>query len=49
MISKVCVANVSSPPLAVPPLSDKTTLTVAVPLASLAGVYVKLPLAFIAG
>ena len=41
----VCVANVSSPPLAVPPLSLSTTETVATPLAFDASVYVSVPVA----
>ena len=37
-IVKVCAALVSWPPLAVPPLSWTCTVTVAVPLAVVAGV-----------
>ena len=43
VIVKVCAALVSAPPLAVPPLSWIWTVTVAVPLALAAGVYVSLP------
>ncbi|MPN60846.1 hypothetical protein SDC9_208579 [bioreactor metagenome] len=46
---KVCVADVSTPPLATPPLSFNVTLTVATPLALAAGVYVNLPVLLIAG
>ena len=45
----VCTALVSTPPLAVPPLSWIWTETVALPFASAAGVYVSVPLAAIAG
>ena len=38
VIVKVCVALVSTPPLAVPPSSVIVTVTVAVPLALAAGV-----------
>ena len=38
VIVKVCAALVSTPPLAVPPLSCSVTVTVAVPLALAAGV-----------
>ncbi len=43
VIVKVCAADVSTPPLAVPPLSCSKTVTVAVPKAFSAGVYVSVP------
>ena len=46
---KVCAAFVSTPPLAVPPLSWTVTVTVALPLAFAAGVKVSAPLAARAG
>src|SRR4029077_10254479 len=46
---KVCAALVSDPPLAMPPLSCRATVTVAVPFALAAVVYVNVPLAAIAG
>ena len=49
VIVKVCAALVATPPLAVPPESAATTVTVAVPLAFAAGVKVSVPLALIAG
>ena len=48
-MGKVCAALVSTPPLAVVPLSWVVTDTVAVPLAFAAGVKVSVPLALIAG
>src|SRR5207248_2449971 len=45
----VCGAEVSTPPFAVPPLSCSVTVTVAVPLASGAGVKVRTPLGEIDG
>ena len=48
-IVKVCVALVSSPPLAVPPLSLRETETVAVPFAFAAGVKVSTPVGETAG
>jgi len=42
-------ALVSTPPLAVPPLSCKRTVTVATPAFSTAGVYVSVPSGMIAG
>ena len=45
VISKVWLGEVSSPPLAVPPLSDRLTVTVALPLALAAGVNVNCPVA----
>src|SRR5205809_46277 len=49
LITKDCTADVSAPPLAVPPLSWSATLTVAVPLALAAGVNESVPLAAIVG
>src|ERR671922_147604 len=49
LIVKVWGALVSTPPLAVPPLSTALTVTVAAPLASAAGVYVSVPLDATAG
>ena len=46
---KVCAALVSTPPLAVRPLSCAVTVTVALPLAFVAGVKVSVPAAPIAG
>src|SRR5947208_3128549 len=46
---KVCGADVSTPPFAVPPLSCKRTVTVALPLALGAVVYVKAPVALMLG
>src|SRR6185503_21193023 len=46
---KVCGADVSTPPLAVPPLSLSTIVIVAGPLALAAGVDVKVPVGLIAG
>src|SRR6201991_3513768 len=43
VIVNVCVGDVSSPPLAVPPSSDRYTLTTAVPFAFAAGVNERLP------
>ena len=43
LITNVCAALVSTPPLAVPPLSCKRTVIVALPLAFAAGVKVRLP------
>ena len=45
LITKLCVALVSTPPSAVPPLSLMRTVRVAVPLALAAGVKVRSPLA----
>ena len=49
LIVKVCGADVSDPPLAVPPSSFNTTVIVAEPLASGAAVYVSVPVGLIAG
>ena len=49
VIVKVCGALVSTPPLAVPPLSCTVTVTVAVPLADGFGVKVSVPFAAMAG
>src|SRR4029079_18222843 len=49
VIVNVWIALVSKPPLAVPPSSWIRTLTVAVPLAFSAEVYVSVPLAATAG
>src|ERR671925_614921 len=49
LIVKVWGALVSTPPLAVPPLSTALTVTVAAPLASAVGVYVSFPLDATAG
>jgi hypothetical protein len=49
VMTKVCAALVSTPPLAVPPESCIVTDTVAVPFAFAAGVKVSVPLALIAG
>ena len=49
VIVKVCVALVSTPPLAVPPLSWIVTVTVAVPTAFAAGVKVSVPVGLTAG
>src|SRR5262245_25018140 len=49
VIVKVCGALVSWPPLAVPPLSCRRTVTVALPFAFAAGVYVSVPVADTAG
>src|SRR6185436_8539636 len=46
---KVCGAEVSTPPLAVPPLSCATIVTVATPYWPVAGVYVSVPFALTAG
>ena len=46
---KVCAALVSTPLLAVLPLSSAMTVTVAVPLELAAGVKVSVPAALIAG
>ena len=46
---KVWDAEVSTPPLAVPPLSFRVTVMVAEPLASGAGVKVRVPPAVMAG
>ena len=46
---KLCVAEVSTPPLAVPPLSWMLIVIVAVPFAFAAGVYVSVPVALTAG
>src|SRR5437667_25447 len=40
---KVCGVEVSAPPLAVPPLSERVTVTVAVPFALAAGVKLSTP------
>jgi hypothetical protein len=45
----VCAVELSTPPLAVPPLSFSTTVIVAVPLAFVAEVKVSVPLAAMAG
>ena len=49
VIVNVCCADVSWPPLAVPPLSCTCTVTVALPKASDAVVNVRVPLGLIAG
>ena len=49
VIVKVCGAEVSTPPFAVPPLSLAVTVTVAEPLASAAGVKVSVPFELTAG
>ena len=49
VIVNVCGADVSTPPLAVPPSSCATTVTVAVPLAFGAEVYVSVPFEATAG
>ena len=49
LIVKICGAEVSLPPLAVPPLSFSTTVSVAVPLVCAAGVYVSTPVGATAG
>src|SRR5947207_1728505 len=49
VIVKVWLALVSTPPLAAPPLSCNWTVTVALPLALVAAVYVNIPLGAIAG
>ena len=49
LITKVCAAEVSTPPLAVPPLSISTRVIVAVPLAFAAGVKVSTPVGDTAG
>ena len=49
VIRKVFDEEVSCPPLAVPPLSLRNTVTVAMPLALVAEVNVKVPAGFIAG
>ncbi len=49
VIVKVCGALVSTPPLAVPPLSWMRTVTIALPEALAAGVYVSAPAGLIAG
>src|SRR5436305_14847647 len=46
---KVCDAEVSAPPFAVPPLSLRLIVMVADPFASAAGVKVNVPVALIAG
>src|SRR5437016_2742007 len=43
MVTTNCRVTVSSPPLAVPPLSRLVTVMIAVPLALLAGVKLRLP------
>src|SRR5262249_9296096 len=48
-VGKVCGALGSTPPLAVPPSSCATTVTIALPKASGAGVKVSLPVASTAG
>ena len=48
-IVNVWLPLVSEPPLAVPPSSDRLTVTVAAPIASTADVYVRLPAALMAG
>src|SRR5688500_12794004 len=45
----VCAAEVSTPPFAVPPLSDRVTVTVAVPVALSAGVKESTPVEVIDG
>ncbi len=45
----VCAALVSTPPLAVPPLSWMCTVTVVLPSTLAAGVYVRVPVSEIAG
>ena len=45
VIVNVCGALVSTPLLAIPPLSWRRTVTVVVPLAAAAGVYVRVPFA----
>ena len=49
VIMNVCAALVSTPPLAVPPLSDTLNVIVAVPFALAAGVYVSTPFEAIDG
>src|SRR5947207_8659330 len=49
LIVNVCGADVSTPPFAVPPLSCATTVTVALPFAFAADVYVSVPLDETAG
>ena len=49
LMTKVCSALVSTPPFDMPPLSVSLTVIVADPLAFAAGVYVRVPLALIAG
>jgi hypothetical protein len=48
-MTNVCSALASTPPFAVPPLSVSLIVIVAVPLALAAGVYVRSPVALIAG
>src|SRR5438552_2518096 len=49
VILKVCGAEVSTPPKAVPPLSMSLTVTIAVPVTFVAGVKVKAPVELTAG
>ena len=49
VIVKVCGAEVSTPPLATPPLSDKVSVIVAAPAMPGARVYVSVPLVATAG
>ena len=49
LIVNACEAEESEPPFAVPPLSCSTTVTIAEPFASAAGVYVRDPLLSTAG